>query len=779
MTSRVSFGNGHILKSLSFVNQSLPGSGIFTTPFVDVSDFSSFNVVATNSSANLDVTLRYSLNTIFTPETCFEETTNFLASPDLTDLGSFLVKTRYLAVHLVGTPGHNFCLQLVFREGPTFNGLLENVGPYAQVYVEGTPGDFRTLQSSDASLTITQNADNIDIVGSASTVSKWNEVGNILYPKNNNVSIIAGGGSTNSVANGINNGILAGNGNIIPSQGQYCIIAGGGDNTFSGNGAKIYCAIVGGNLNSITGGVNAYYNSIIGGQSNVLDTTSASGNDYIRWSNIMSSSGCSMTTTTGTTDYCNIIGGVGNLIRNCTRSSITSSNASSITGGGNAAKTNCVIIGGNINTISGTTQGLHSGIICSNDSNITTGGTNLFSSFILGGNVCNLTSSNSNFWRSGIICGDTCTISSRTVQSSIISANNSSMTGTGLKSACVISGNNHSITGTGSFTSCNILGGDTNTISGSSTLVRNTIIGGVNNTISSSAGNCTDNIILGGNANNVTGVVANCVVGGSNATASNTGCFIFSTGTALATSASNQTTIKSAGGTRVFSNDLATVGVSLAAGGNSWASVCDINQKENLVEIDEEDVLEKLGDIVVYKYNYIGNPVEQICYGTTAQNFHEVFPYPKITVVNETTGLPEEVSSKDPCSIESMDLIGLMLAGLKQLRAENIELRADFEEYKTSSEQRILELETEVDNLTMSVASNQSSITSLNGSISILQGNDTIQNGQISSLNGSISVLQSNDTSHNSQISSLNTSVAANTSNIIKLNNVKLGLSIF
>jgi Hep_Hag. len=72
---------------------------------------------------------------------------------------------------------------------------------------------------------------------------------------------------------------------------------------------------------------------------------------------------------------------------------------------------------------------------------------------------------------------------------------------------------------------------------------------------------------------------------GQRASANNfNGAFVLSdastTDSTLAT-ASNQFSARYAGGYRLFSNATRTVGVSLAAGGNSWASISDSSRKEN------------------------------------------------------------------------------------------------------------------------------------------------------------------------------------------------------
>jgi hypothetical protein len=81
-----------------------------------------------------------------------------------------------------------------------------------------------------------------------------------------------------------------------------------------------------------------------------------------------------------------------------------------------------------------------------------------------------------------------------------------------------------------------------------------------------------------------------------------------------------------AGGYRLFSNAGRTVGVSLAANGNSWASISDRNKKENIQLLDTKDILERFIKLPICKYNYKGCHKEMVCYGTMAQDFYEHFP---------------------------------------------------------------------------------------------------------------------------------------------------------
>jgi len=195
------------------------------------------------------------------------------------------------------------------------------------------------------------------------------------------------------------------------------------------------------------------------------------------------------------------------------------------------------------------------------------------------------------------------------------------------------------------------------------------VIGGINNTIASGAGN---NII--GSRCSVTGN-GNLLLGDNNSgstTLTNIG-------------GNNSMNARFQSGYNFFSNGALSIGVALAAGGSSWSSVCDVNNKENLVNVGDDlcsEICDKFTNMSVYLYNYIGNPPEQVCIGPTAQDWHTAFGCEDIDVpvyeynengersqsVDEDGELVFESSpAKDPLRIETMDMIGVLMASVKSL----------------------------------------------------------------------------------------------------------------
>ena len=95
--------------------------------------------------------------------------------------------------------------------------------------------------------------------------------------------------------------------------------------------------------------------------------------------------------------------------------------------------------------------------------------------------------------------------------------------------------------------------------------------------------------------------------------------------TILNSIADNSLTTRFAGGYRFFSNHALTAGVSLAAGGGAWASISDINKKENFQDLDKEYILKSIANFKIYNWNYISQEDNIRHIGPFAQDFYEAF----------------------------------------------------------------------------------------------------------------------------------------------------------
>jgi hypothetical protein len=141
------------------------------------------------------------------------------------------------------------------------------------------------------------------------------------------------------------------------------------------------------------------------------------------------------------------------------------------------------------------------------------------------------------------------------------------------------------------------------------------------------------------------------------------GSFLFgdraSNSTFLQAFAPNQFLARAAGGTKFFSNAGLSAGVVLAPGASAWASVSDVNSKENFRELDDTDVLTKLARMSIREWNYKAQDAAIRHVGPTAQDFHDAF------------GLGE-----DPLRISTIDADGIALAAVSALARENAALKA-------------------------------------------------------------------------------------------------------
>jgi hypothetical protein len=218
-------------------------------------------------------------------------------------------------------------------------------------------------------------------------------------------------------------------------------------------------------------------------------------------------------------------------------------------------------------------------------------------------------------------------------------------------------------------------GGSTNTASG----WRATVGGGELNTASQEhatvgggfSNQATNNCAtVPGGANSVAGGAYSCAAGRC-AQALHPGSFVWadSNNADLTSANNNSVTVRASGGYRLFSNSGATVGVSLAAGGNAWSPMSDRNVKENFRSVDPRGILEKVVALPVTEWNLISQPAEIRHVGPMAQDFKAAF------------GLGE-----DDRHISTSDADGVALAAIQGLNQK-------LEETVKQKDARIAELE--------------------------------------------------------------------------------------
>jgi hypothetical protein len=209
--------------------------------------------------------------------------------------------------------------------------------------------------------------------------------------------------------------------------------------------------------------------------------------------------------------------------------------------------------------------------------------------------------------------------------------------------AFIGSGGINSIASTASYAS--ILGGNRNSVAGEYA----SILGGYGSTA-----NGTYAIVAGGDGNAATGTLS--FVAGYRATAGHSGSFVWSDYTsgsaALKDTANNQFVARASGGTTFYSNEAMTNGVTLAAGGGTWASLSDRNAKTTIVPADDDGILARVATLPVSTWQYASERgVRHV--GPMAQDFYAAFGV-----------------GADDRHITSIDEDGVALASIKALDGE-------------------------------------------------------------------------------------------------------------
>jgi hypothetical protein len=137
----------------------------------------------------------------------------------------------------------------------------------------------------------------------------------------------------------------------------------------------------------------------------------------------------------------------------------------------------------------------------------------------------------------------------------------------------------------------------------------------------------------------------------------------------LEASATNQFSVRAAGGYRLFTNATKTTGVSLNAGGSSWNVISDRNRKENFLDVDLEDVLARIRVLPLSTWRYIDEEDRTVRHiGPMAQDWQAAFKL-----------------GPDDKTINMSDLDGVNLAGVKALEARTGEQAAEIAKLKAQA----------------------------------------------------------------------------------------------
>jgi len=136
----------------------------------------------------------------------------------------------------------------------------------------------------------------------------------------------------------------------------------------------------------------------------------------------------------------------------------------------------------------------------------------------------------------------------------------------------------------------------------------------------------------------------------------------------------NEFVVRAAGGTIFYSNSDLTAGVSLAPGAGAWASVSDVNRKENFREVNGNEVLKKIAGMHVQEWSYKAQDPSIRHLGPTAQDFFAAF------------GLGESDTTITTTDIDGINLLAVQALErrtreqareIEALRAEIATLRAE------------------------------------------------------------------------------------------------------
>jgi len=168
-----------------------------------------------------------------------------------------------------------------------------------------------------------------------------------------------------------------------------------------------------------------------------------------------------------------------------------------------------------------------------------------------------------------------------------------------------------------------------------------------------------------------------------------------STTTASSFSTANQFNARFANGYNLYTNAAATIGVSLAASGNSWSSISDSTKKENFKAVNGEDFLNKISHFNLTSWNYKGqDPAQYRHYGPMAQDFYAAFGNDGIgTIGNDTTLASADFDGVNLIAIQALE------KRTTKLQSENKQLKEEISTLKSKIE-RLETLFSKVEELT-------------------------------------------------------------------------------
>ena len=127
----------------------------------------------------------------------------------------------------------------------------------------------------------------------------------------------------------------------------------------------------------------------------------------------------------------------------------------------------------------------------------------------------------------------------------------------------------------------------------------------------------------------------------------------------------NQFIARASSGFKFYTHPESLTGVYTSPGGGSWYSVSDSTIKENIQPVDGDEILEKLAELEVSRWNYKTQDESIKHIGPMSQDFYRLF----------------EVGDNNT-SISTIDPDGISLAAIKALIEKNEKLESEIMELK-------------------------------------------------------------------------------------------------
>ena len=160
--------------------------------------------------------------------------------------------------------------------------------------------------------------------------------------------------------------------------------------------------------------------------------------------------------------------------------------------------------------------------------------------------------------------------------------------------------------------------------------------------------------------------------GGRQAQARHTGSFVWADAniTAFPSTNLNQFNVRASGGTRIFSNAAATVGVRLAPGSNAWSIASDRTLKKDFQPVDKQEVLVNVRQLTIQNWKLKDEAGNVRHIGPVAQDFHAAFQL-----------------GGDERFIHTGDAVGVSLVAIQALAERNQALEQQVEELQRQNNQ--------------------------------------------------------------------------------------------